>query len=68
MSRVCHRLLLPFLASPFCAAQLSTFPEATAIAQLPGPPKNPPIFSQMTVILQGGLQFVNGVDLKGPVK
>ena len=46
---------------------MSTLPAAQAIADLPGPPKNPPIFSQMTVILQGALQYQNTVDLKGPV-
>jgi hypothetical protein len=63
---------LPFLVSclllcSFSAAQMSTLPAAQAIAELPGPPKNPPIFSQMTVIMQGGLQYQNTVDLKGPV-
>ncbi len=51
----------------FATAQMSTLPTAEAIADLPGPPKNPPIFSQMTVILQGSLQFENTVDMKGPV-
>jgi hypothetical protein len=47
--------------------QMSTLPAAQAIADLPGPPKNPPIFSQMTVIWQGGLQYQNTIDMKGPV-
>jgi|SRR5450631_2369798 hypothetical protein len=47
--------------------QMSTLPAAQAIADLPGPPKNPPIFSQMTVILQGGLEYQNTLDMKGPV-
>lgn len=47
--------------------QLSTLPAAQAIADLPGPPKNPPIFSQMTVIWQGNLQYQNTVDMKGTV-
>jgi hypothetical protein len=47
--------------------QMSTLPAAQAIADLPGPPKNPPIFSQMTVIWQGSLQYQNTVDVKGPV-
>lgn len=46
---------------------MSTLPAAQAIAELPGPPKNPPIFSQMTVIMQGGLQFENTTDVRGPV-
>jgi hypothetical protein len=46
---------------------MSTLPAAKAIAELPGPLKNPPIFSQMTVILQGGLQFENRAATKGPV-
>jgi len=67
-----RRFLLPFLVTSvlltgFSAAQLSTLPAAQAIADLPGPPKNPPIFSQMTVILQGSLQYQNTVDMKGPV-
>ena len=55
------------LLSSFAAAQMSTLPAANAIADLPGPPKNPPIFSQMTVIWQGGLQFENTMGIKGPV-
>jgi hypothetical protein len=55
------------LLSSLAAAQMSTLPAAQAIAELPGPPKNPPIFSQMTVILQGGLQFENTTDVRGPV-
>lgn len=54
----------------FCslaAAQMSTPPAADAIAHLPGPPPVPPIFSQMTVLLQGDLQFHDTVDAKGPV-
>ncbi len=47
--------------------QMSTLPAAQAIADLPGPPKNPPIFSQMTVIMQGSLQYQDTVDIKGPV-
>src|SRR5271168_5145441 len=47
--------------------QMSTLPAAQAIADLPGPPKNPPIFSQMTVIMQGGLEYQGTVDIKGPV-
>jgi len=49
------------------AAQMSTLPAAEAIAGLPGPPKSPPIFSQMTVILQGSLEYQSTVDVKGPV-
>jgi hypothetical protein len=48
-------------------AQLSTIPAAKAIADLPGPPKNPPIFSMMTAIWQGGLQYEDNVNLKGSV-
>lgn len=51
----------------FAAAQMSTLPAADAIAHLPGPPPVPPIFSQMTVLLQGDLQFNDTVDAKGPV-
>jgi hypothetical protein len=47
--------------------QMSTLPAAQAIADLPGPPKNPPIFSQMTVIMQGGLEYQDTMDIKGPV-
>lgn len=46
---------------------MSTLPAAQAIADLPGPPKNPPIFSQMTVIMQGGLQYQNTLEVKGSV-
>jgi hypothetical protein len=48
-------------------AQMSTLPAAQAIADLPGPPKSPPIFSQMTVILQGSLDFRDTIDMKGNV-
>src|SRR5580698_604136 len=61
-----RRVALAFLGS-FAAAQMSTPPEAKAIAELPGPPKNPPIFSQMTVIMQGGLQYADTANFKGPV-
>ena len=47
--------------------QMSTLPAAQAIADLPGPPKNPPIFSQMTAIWQGSLEYRNTLDMKGPV-
>jgi hypothetical protein len=46
---------------------MSTLPAATAIAELPGPATNPPIFSQMTVIMQGGLEYQDTVNIKGPV-
>jgi len=46
---------------------MSTLPAAQAIADLPGPPRNPHVFSQMTVILQGSLQFQNTLEFKGPV-
>jgi hypothetical protein len=59
-------VLFAFLGS-FAAAQMSTLPAARAIAELPGPPTNPPIFSQMTVIMQGGLDYQDTVDMKGPV-
>jgi hypothetical protein len=55
--------LLPGLS----IGQMSTLPAANAIADLPGAPKNPPIFSQMTVIWQGGLQYQDTVDIKGSV-
>jgi hypothetical protein len=66
------RLSLAFLVNcvllcSFAAAQMSTVPAAKAIADLPGPPKNPPIFSQMTVIWQGALQYQSTIDLKGSV-
>jgi hypothetical protein len=47
--------------------QMSTLPAAQAIADLPGPPKNPPIFSQMTVIMEGGLDYQETADMKGSV-
>jgi hypothetical protein len=47
--------------------QMSTLPAAQAIADLPGPPKNPPIFSEMTAILQGNLQYRNTTDVRGSV-
>ncbi len=59
-------IALTFLCS-FAVAQRSTLPATKAIAELPGPPKNPPIFSQMTVILQGGWDYVDPGNFKGPV-
>jgi hypothetical protein len=47
-------------------AQLTTIPAAKAITELPGPQKNPPIFSMMTAIWQGGLQYEDHVNIKGP--
>jgi hypothetical protein len=66
------RQLLPFLVCclllcSFSAAQMSTLPAAQAIAGLRGPPKNPPILSQMTVIMQGGLDYQDTINLKGRV-
>jgi hypothetical protein len=55
------------LMSDFTAAQLSTLPAAQAIADLPGPPKNPPIFSEMTAMMQGALDYQRTVDVKGNV-
>ncbi len=60
------RWVLLLLCS-LAAAQMSTLPAADAIAHFPGPPPVPPIFSQMTVILQGELQFQNTAKAKGPV-
>jgi len=48
-------------------AQMSTLPAAQAIADLPGPARNPPIFSQMTAIMQGSLEYQDTVDIKGRV-
>src|SRR5450631_2083276 len=61
-----YLIVFALLRSP-SMGQMSTLPAAQAIADLPGPPKNPPIFSQMTVIWQGGLQYQNTIDMKGPV-
>jgi hypothetical protein len=47
--------------------QMSTLPAAQAIAELPGAPQNPPIFSPMTAMMQDGLQFQDNVNFKGPV-
>jgi len=60
-------LFVPAVFPVLTLGQMSTLPAAQAIAELPGPPKNPPIFSQMTVILQGGLQFGDTTTIKGPV-
>ncbi len=51
----------------FTTAEMSTLPGAQAIADLPGPPKNPAIFSQMTVIFQGDLQYEERLEVKGAV-
>jgi antitoxin component YwqK of YwqJK toxin-antitoxin module len=66
-----RRLSLTFLGCPllcsFAAAQMSTAVAAKAIADLPGLPKNPPIFSQMTVIEQARLDYEDSLNLKGRV-
>ena len=67
-----RRLSLLYLSSfvllcCLSTGQMSTLPAAQAIADLPGPPKNPPIFSQMTVIWQGGLDYQETADMKGSV-
>lgn len=54
-------------ACSFAVAQMPTLPTTQTVAELPGPPKNPPIFSQMTVIMQGGLQYADMANFKGPV-
>jgi hypothetical protein len=59
-------IALVFLCS-FAAAQTSSLRATEAIAELPGASKNPPIFSQMTVIMQGGLQYSDTANFKGPV-
>ena len=53
----------------FCAAlaQQSTVPAVTATDELPGLPKNPPIFSSLIAIWQGALQFEDNINVKGPV-
>jgi len=61
-----HLVVFVFIRG-FASAQLSTLPADRAIADLPGPPKNPPIFSETTAIWQGGLQYDDAVHLKGPV-
>jgi len=61
-----RHVALAFLCS-FAAAQMSTLPAATAIAELLALRHNPPIFSQMTVIMQGGLEYQDTVNIKGPV-
>jgi len=60
-------LVCCFLLCSFSAAQMSSLRATEAIPELPGPPKNPPIFSQMTVTMLGGLQYSNTANFKGPV-
>src|SRR5262249_22737152 len=48
-------------------AQLRTPPAVTAIYELPGPPKNPRIFSALTEIWQGQLQHDDNINVKGSV-
>jgi hypothetical protein len=66
--KISHLLFLAMLtlASSHSGGQMSTLSGARTIADLPGPPKNPPIFSQMTVISQGWLEYEDTVNLKGP--
>jgi hypothetical protein len=61
------RLSAFWLLRGLSVGQMSTLPAARAIDDFPGPPKNPPIFSQMTAIWQGALQYQDTTDLKGPV-
>lgn len=56
-----------FLTCSYAPAQLSTIPSARAVADLPGLPKNPPIFSPLTAIWQGGLEYHDSADFKGNV-
>lgn len=55
------------LASGLATGQMSSVPAAIAIADLPGPPKNPLIFSRMTAIMQPRLDYQDLIELKGPV-
>jgi YD repeat-containing protein len=65
------RCLLQSLALAFfcglAVAQMPPLPVTKAIAELPGPPKNPPIFSQMTLTMQGELRYADMANFKGPV-
>jgi hypothetical protein len=55
------------LTSNLSMGQMFIIPRAKAISDLHGPPKNPPIFSEMTVIMQGSLDYQDTFDFKGPV-
>src|SRR5262249_33752274 len=48
-------------------AQVSKLPKDPGNVDFPGLPKNPPIFSAMTAIWQGALQFDDTADFNGPV-
>jgi hypothetical protein len=48
-------------------AQMSTLAATEDTANFPGPPTNPPIFSEATAIWQGSLQFQSSIDVRGPV-
>jgi hypothetical protein len=68
-------LAMATLISTDSSGQISAAPtvyqpadrQAEAALAAPGPPNNPPIFSQMTVIWQSKLEYEDKVNLKGPV-
>lgn len=68
-------LAMATLTSADSVGQISAVPPVSQPADrqvedalaVPGPPNNPPIFSQMTVIWQGKLEYEDKVNLKGSV-
>jgi hypothetical protein len=56
------------VASCLSASQVPTISAVKAPIEASGLPRNPPIFSQATVIFQGELQYQNGDTPKGSVK
>jgi hypothetical protein len=68
MGRCSSISLISFaLVSSLSVGQMSILPAAEAGADLPGLPRNPPIFSEMTVLMQGALQAEDRGSPKGNV-
>src|ERR1700733_6349670 len=68
MGRCSSISLISFaLVSSLSVGQMSILPAAKAGADLPGLPRNPPIFSEMTVLMQGALQAEDRGSPKGNV-
>jgi hypothetical protein len=55
------------ISSSLSVGQMYTVPANTAIENLPGAPKNPPVFSRMTAISLGSLEYKDTATVKGNV-
>jgi len=67
MKRHWLHLVAPLVLVGGSTAQLTVLLASDTAGGFKGLPKNPRIFSQMTVILQGNMEFVDKPDVKGAV-